>query len=115
LGEKCLVWKESSQGYGVEVDIAIGRKLDGFVEPAVAVDAKVELDAARLKTALASMLLVKRLNPKTRCFIVYIKREVSNFLLAASDTWLDGVFEFSLKRNEVASFLRAVKSATRRL
>jgi hypothetical protein len=114
-GEKCLVWRKDEQRYGVEVDIAIGRKLDGLVKPAVAVDAKVELDAARLKTALASMLLLKQLNKKTRCFIVYINKEVSNFLLAASDVWVDGVFEFSLKRNEIADFLRAVQNAMRRL
>jgi hypothetical protein len=111
-GEKCLIWKDDNQGYGVEIDVAVGRKLDGFVKPAVAVDAKVELDAARLKTALASMLLIKRLNPKTRCFIVYIKREVSNLLLAASDTWIDGIFEFSLERNEITDFLRAVQNVT---
>jgi hypothetical protein len=111
-GEKCLIWKEDTQHYGIEVDIAVGRKLDGFIKPAVAVDAKVELDAARLKTALASVLLVKRLNPKTKCFIVYIRKEVNNLLLNAANTWIDGIFQFSLERDESDNFLTLVQNAT---
>jgi hypothetical protein len=109
-GEKCLIWKENSQRYGIEMDIAIGRELDEFVEPTVAVDAKVELDASRLKTALASMLLVKRLNPKTGCFIVYIRKEVSQLLLNATNTWVDGIFQLGNRRNEIANFLKAVQN-----
>ncbi|MFQ6074132.1 MAG: hypothetical protein ACE5KC_02820 [Candidatus Bathyarchaeia archaeon] len=111
-GEKCLIWKRNSQRYGIEVDIAIGRKLDEFVEPAVAIDAKVELDSARLKTALASMLLVKRLNQQTKCFIVYIRREVSNPLLNAANTWVDGIFQFGPERNEITNFLKSAQKAT---
>lgn len=111
-GEKCLIWKENTQRYGIEVDVSIGRKSDGFVKPAVAIDAKVELDSARLKTALASMLLVKRLNQKTKCFLVYIRKEVANLLLNAANTWIDGIFQFGLERNEIANFLRLVQNAT---
>jgi hypothetical protein len=109
--EKCLIWKGNSQRYGVETDVSIGRKIDGFVKPLVAIDAKVELDASRLKTALASMLLIKRLNRKARCFIVYIRREISHSLLDAVDFWIDGIFHFSLRRNQTTDFLRIVQNA----
>lgn len=110
-GEKCLIWIEKAQPYGVEVDITIGKKTKGFVEPFVAIDAKVELDAARLKTALASMLLIKRLNQETRCFLTYLRKEISDTLLNAVDIWIDGIFHFSLKQDQIASFLSAVQNA----
>jgi len=110
-GERCLIWTKRYQSYGVEVDIAIGKRRKDFVEPIVAVDAKVELDAARLKTALASMLLIKRLNRKTSCFIVYLKKEISNVLLEAVEAWIDGVFHFSPGQNGIANFLTVVRNA----
>jgi hypothetical protein len=113
-GEKCLIWMEKAQPYGVEVDITIGKRTKGFVEPLVAIDAKVELDAARLKTALASMLLIKRLNQETTCFLTYLRKEISDTLLNAVNTWIDGIFHFSLKQNQIASFLSAVQNATLR-
>jgi hypothetical protein len=109
-GEKCLIWVEDDKPYGVEVDIAVGRRTKNFVEPVVAIDTKVELDAARLKTALASMLLIKRLNRKTRCFIVYIKKEISDVLLNAVKAWIDGIFHFSPEQNGIGSFLKAVEN-----
>jgi len=62
-GEKCLIWRKDGQQHGMELDIIVGRKLNEFIEPTVAVDAKVELDASRLKTALASFLLLKNATP----------------------------------------------------
>ena len=71
-GEKCLVWKDGDQEYGMELDVVVGKKLNQFIEPLVAVEAKVELDASRLKTALASFLLLKRRYPSAKCFLAYM-------------------------------------------
>lgn len=59
-----VFWAERARvtdTYGTEVDVLIGRPLDGgLVDPLVAIDCKVELDASRLKTSIASFLLIKR-------------------------------------------------------
>jgi hypothetical protein len=52
----------------MEFDVSIGKKAKSFVEPVMVFEAKVELDSARLKTALASFVLLKQWNLKAKCF-----------------------------------------------
>lgn len=110
-GEKCLIWKESGQKYGMELDILIGRKIDDLVDAAVAIDAKVELDASRLKTTLASFLLLKRLNPSVKCFLVYMLGEINPLLLKLSKPWIDGVYQIGPEKDETLAFLKSVQDA----
>lgn len=58
-GEKCLVWRKGGKEYALEFDVSIGKKTNNFVEPVMVLEAKVELDSARLKTALASFAILK--------------------------------------------------------
>ena len=112
-GEKCLVWKGHGQQYGMEQDILIGEKLHQFIKPAVAVDAKVELDASRLKTALASFLLLKRHNPKVKCFLVYMLSEIYPLLSELTKPWIDGIYQFSQEKDETTIFIKSVQEALR--
>jgi len=104
-GEKCLVWHEGEKSYAMEFDISIGRKVKEFIDPLVVFDAKVELDSARLKTAVASFAILKRWKPKTRCLLVYITRELDGCLLELTKNWIDGIFQFSWENDETAVFL----------
>jgi len=113
-GEKCLIWNKEDQKYGTELDILIGRKLNEFVEARIAVDAKVELDAARLKTTLASFLLLKERNPKVKCFLVYMQGEISPILLDLAKPWIDGTYQLSLKRDETERFIKSLQDAINR-
>ena len=110
-GEKCLIWKEGGQRYGMELDTLIGRKTDGFVDAVVAIDAKVELDASRLKTTLASFLLLKQRNPDVKCFLVYMSREINPLLLKLSEPWVDGIYQLGPEKDETPAFLKSVQDA----
>jgi len=114
-GEKCLIWKGSGREYGMEVDVLVGKKLDGFVEPVVAVDAKVELDASRLKTTLASFLLLKRFHPHVKCFLIYIIEEVDPPLLRLTEPWIDRFYQFSAERDETTAFVESVQAAVKQV
>jgi len=109
--ERCLVWRDGKHEYGVEVDVAIGEKNNEFVDPVVVVDTKVELDASRLKTALASFVIVKNWNPRVKCFLVYLEEKVDRALLQLTKSWIDGFYNFSQEVNEVKAFLESVKEA----
>lgn len=107
-GEKCLVWEKTGKKYTLEFDIAIGLKTNCFVEPTIVFDAKVELDSARLKTALASFAILKHWNSKTKCFLIYIVKEIGSAFLELAKYWIDGIFQFSFEKDETAAFLNCV-------
>ncbi|MEM2249287.1 MAG: hypothetical protein QXQ50_02855 [Candidatus Bathyarchaeia archaeon] len=107
-GEKCLVWQSGEKSYAIEFDISIGQKICEFIDPLVVFDAKVELDSARLKTALASFAILKRWKPAARCVLVYVTRELDDCLLELAKNWIDGVFQFSRENDETAIFLSYV-------
>ncbi len=110
-GEKCLIWEGAGRKYGMEFDVIVGKELDGFVKPIVAIDAKVELDSSRLKTSLASFLLLKQRSQNAKCFLVYILAEIDPLLLNLTKPWIDEIFQFSLERDETRSFIEAVQNA----
>lgn len=104
-GEKCPIWSKDGESYAIEFDISIGRKTEGFVEPVIVFDAKVELDSARLKTALASFTMLKHLKPKTKCVLVYVTRELEETLLELAKNWAEAMFQFSLENDETEAFI----------
>jgi hypothetical protein len=110
-GEKCLVWREGKKEYALEFDVSIGKEVARFIEPVIVFDAKVELDSARLKTALASFAILKRWNPKVKCILVYVTRDLAYSLLELASYWMDGIFQFSLEKNENAAFLNCVATS----
>jgi len=113
-GEKCPIWRGSREEYGMEVDVLVGKKLDGFVQPVVAVDAKVELDASRLKTSLASFLLLKRCHPHAKCLLVYLIEEVDPPLLRLTEPWIDRFYQFS-EGDETTAFVESVQAVVKQV
>ena len=107
-GERCIVWRKSGKEYVMEFDVSIGMKKNDFVEPVIVLDTKVELDSARLKTALASFAILKHWNPKTTCLLVYMIKEVDSSFLELATHWVDGIFQLSPKKDETATFLNYV-------
>jgi hypothetical protein len=104
-GEKCLVWRKGEKRYAMEFDISIGKKTNGFIEPNIVFDAKVELDSARLKTALASFTILKRWNSEVKCLLVYVVNDLDSALLELASHWIDGVFRLSLEKDETKALL----------
>jgi hypothetical protein len=104
-GEKCLVWRRNGKEYAMEFDVAIGKKAKGLVEPKIVFDAKVELDSARLKIALASFAILKHWNSEVKCLLVYVVKDVDSALLELSGHWIDGLFRLSLEKDETKALL----------
>jgi hypothetical protein len=107
-GEKCLVWRKNGKGYAMEFDVAIGKKISDFVEPKIVFDAKVELDSARLKTALASFAILKHWNSEVKCLLVYVVKDLDSALLKLAGHWIDGLFRLSLEKDETKALLEYV-------
>jgi len=107
-GEKCIVWREGGKEHVMEFDVSIGKKLNHFVEPVIVFDAKIEMDSARLKTALASFAILKHWNPKAKCLLVYVVKEIDSALLELASYWIDGIFQLSLKKDDTTPFLNYV-------
>lgn len=110
-GEKCLIWEGAGQKYGMEFDVTVGKKLDDFVEPTVAIDAKVELDSSRLKTSLASFFLLKQRSLNVKCFLVYMLAEIEPLLLRLTKPWINGIFHSGSGRDETRVFIKSVQNA----
>ena len=110
-GERCYVWREDSREYGMELDIVVARRFNKLVKPMVAVDAKVELDASRLKTSLASFLFLKRGNPEVKCFLVYLLRDIDALLLRLAEPWINGIYRLSVGGDETAVFIASIQQA----
>ncbi|MEM2355607.1 MAG: hypothetical protein QW734_05755 [Candidatus Bathyarchaeia archaeon] len=106
--EKCLIWHGEGMEYAMEFDVSIGTRKGKLVDPVVVLDAKVELDSSRLKTALASFAMLKLLKPKAKCTVIYVRRELDYNLLKVARKWADGIFQFNLKNNETGLFLDSV-------
>jgi hypothetical protein len=107
-GEKCLVWQNAEKDYAIEFDISIGRKMGEFIDPLVVFDAKVELDSARLKTALASFAILKSWKLGVKCVLVYVTKDLDNTLLELAKNWIDEIFRFSQEKDETSAFLNYI-------
>jgi len=108
-GEKCLISKSDNAEYCMESDIIVGEKLDCCIKPKIVVDAKVELDASRFKTAIGTFMLIKQAHPNVKCFLVYLKRELNNILLRLANPWIDGIHCFHPKLDETELFIESVQ------
>jgi len=108
-GEKCLISKLDDVEYCMEADIIIGEKLNDCIKPEIVVDAKVELDASRFKTAIGTFTLIKQAHPEAKCFLVYLKRELDNVLLRLASSWISGVYSFNSRLDETGRFIESVQ------
>ncbi|MEM2420055.1 MAG: hypothetical protein QXL38_03605 [Candidatus Bathyarchaeia archaeon] len=106
--EKCLIWHEEDMEYAMEFDVSVGTRKGKLVDPMVVLDAKVELDSSRLKTALASFAMLKLLKPEVKCAVIYVERELNVNLLKVARKWADGIFQFNLQNDETGLFLDSV-------
>lgn len=105
-GEKCLI--QSGKPYALEFDVSVGNRRGRFVDPFMVCEAKVELDSARFKTALASFAILKRWRPEAKCILAYINKEVDDTLLELAKHWVDAAFQLSPENNQVKELLEYV-------
>jgi len=109
-GEGVQVRQEKGQTYNMEVDVSIGRYGKyGFIYPLVVVDCKVEIDASRLKTAIASFTLLKHFTPDVDCFLLYIRKDVGDLFFQLVRNWIDGAYQISIRNDESERFIESLR------
>lgn len=113
-GEKCIVMHDGVKAYGMEFDVSVGVKNAGYVDPALVIDAKVELDSARLKASLGSFAILKRQKPEVKCALVYVLKELDEALLRLAGDWIDAFFNLSEDKDEVEGLINYVGSCVNR-
>jgi len=97
--EPCI---EISKDYCIEVDILASQILpDNSTKYLLGIECKVELDASRLKEALANLILIKAKYPHILAFIVFFKKDVSERLIDIALKYIDGIVEVSHKNDEL--------------
>jgi len=109
-GEGVQVRQEKGQTYNMEVDVSIGRRGKyAFIHPLIVVDCKVEIDASRLKTAIASFTLLKQFTPDVNCFLLYIRKDVGDLFFQLVRNWIDGAYQISIRNDESESFIKSLR------
>lgn len=109
-GEGVQIWLEKGQSYAMEVDVSIGRRgKHGFIFPLVVVDCKVEVDASRLKTAIASFILLKQFAQGVECFLLYMRKNVGDLFFQLVRSWINGAYQISIRNDESESFIERLK------
>lgn len=105
-----ICWNEDipiwHSGYSMKFDVYITPKEK--LKPIVAVEAKIDVDAPRLKAAILNFLLLKKIYPYCKCLLVYVNWNASQQLMEISQIALDGIYEFSWRKNMLENFLSNV-------
>jgi hypothetical protein len=89
-----VVWRLNSYIYTVKFDVLIGSKNDRYVDPSIIVEAKVEVDAPRLKNVFMNFTLAKMLKPNVKTILVYVKWNASQILKSIMSKYINGVYRF---------------------
>jgi len=92
--EDVAIWKLNSYTYTVRFDILIGSKNNKYVEPAIIVEAKVEVDAPRLKNVFMNFILAKTLKPNVKTILVYVNWNASQILKYITLKYVDRLYWF---------------------
>ena len=88
------VWRINSYVYTVRFDILIGSKNNRYVDPSIIVEAKVEVDAPRLKNVFMNFTLAKVLKPNVETILVYVRWNASQALKSITLKYINKVYWF---------------------
>ena len=103
--EKIPVWNEGFE-YGIAQDIVIA---DKNLNPLVVVEAKVEVDAQRLKAVLMNFSLLK-MTKKPKCALVYVRWNADEKLkFISKKIAVDEIFDFNRNSGEVERYKNWLK------
>ena len=110
--EDVVVWRRGGEECRMKFDVVVGSRQQGELVPSLIVEAKVDLDAPRLKTLMLNSLLVKRVY-ETKVLLVYVWWNASWIWRKIALEVLDGVYGFNLEESQVDAFIRDVIEALR--
>lgn len=109
-----VIWR--SPTYGVKTakfDLVIGDHYRQRTVPRILVEAKIDVDAQRLRAAILAFLLARRQYPRASTFLIYIFWNADPIWFEMASTAFDHIFCFHPDRNQVSAFLREVKRVVR--
>jgi hypothetical protein len=89
-----VVWRINSYVYTVRFDLLIGSKNNRYVDPSIIVEAKVEVDAPRLKNVFMNFTLAKILKPNVETILVYVRWNASQTLKSITLKYVNKVYWF---------------------
>jgi len=89
-----VVWRINSYVYTVRFDLLIGSKNNRYVDPLIIVEAKVEVDAPRLKNVFMNFTLAKILKPNVETILVYVRWNASQTLKSITLKYVNKVYWF---------------------
>jgi len=89
-----VVWRINSYVYTVRFDLLIGSKNNKYVDPSIIVEAKVEVDAPRLKNVFMNFTLAKFLKPNVETILVYVRWNASQALKSITLKYINKVYWF---------------------
>ena len=89
-----VVWRINSYVYTVRFDLLIGSKNNRYVDPSIIVEAKVEVDAPRLKNVFMNFTLAKFLKPNVETILVYVRWNASQTLKSITLKYVNKVYWF---------------------
>ncbi len=104
------IWKEGGETCKMKFDIVIGRKIKNEIHPVLTVEAKVDVDAPRLKASIFEALMVKRLHKDCKCLLVYVSWNADKIWHRIAMTGFDGIYQFYSSQDDVERFVRDIKS-----
>lgn len=95
--ERLPIWRFSfNREYFAAFDVSVIRRVGGEgVVPLIVVEAKVDVDAPRLKTVLFNFTLLKNIYSNVKSVLVYVNWNADRILVDLAEEFLDAVFNFS--------------------
>ncbi len=103
--EKVLVWRRGNEEYYSAFDLVIYKSM----EPIIVVEAKVDVDAPRLRAFLLNSLLLKRIYNRVYTVLVYLNWKADEILKWLAKDFIDEIFNFK-RESEVKLFMDYIKS-----
>ena len=102
--EKFLVWTKHNMKYYSAFDIAICR--NEF--PIIVIEAKIDVDAPRLRAFMLNSFLFKKVYRKSRTILIYVNWNADELLKHLAKEFIDELFDFKFE-DQVKEFISYVK------
>ncbi|MCS7386384.1 MAG: hypothetical protein NDF55_06580 [archaeon GB-1867-005] len=107
--EKLLIWRYGDCEYWSALDVVVSR-IEGAVNvPIVVVEAKIDVDAPRLRSTMLNFELLKRMYPEVRTVLAYLYWNADEVLKSMAKMFVDELFDFNFE-SQVSAFISFISS-----
>ena len=103
--EDVIIWKRGSKVCKMKFDIVVGHMMKDTVYPLVTIEAKVDVDAPRLKASIFEALMVKRLYRDCKCLLAYVGWHAGEIWYEIAMAGFDSVYKLYGSEGDVERFI----------